>query len=164
VVHLGVDGELAGREPVDHGELPQRPGAIERLLVEHGDQRLELGHRAGRRHGRAANVMVEIDVLVLDPERAIEVERHAHDPGVQERHERQAPGDRRLVLRKEVAAVALRQVDQAQATDVRRRLRRLAVQKDRVLIGQLLQHAGPPPLDPVEECAIGLASGPGPRV
>lgn len=49
VVHLRVDGALAGLESLDHVQQPQRARAIESLAVQSRDRRFELRVRAWRR-------------------------------------------------------------------------------------------------------------------
>ena len=41
--------------------------------------------RGGRRD--PADVVVEVEVRILDPDRVVEAERHLHDPAAERRHE-----------------------------------------------------------------------------
>ena len=53
--------------PLDQVDLPQRPLPVERAGDQPGDQLAQLGHRARPRQRRAAHVVAEVEVLVVDP-------------------------------------------------------------------------------------------------
>ncbi len=70
VVGLGEQGEALARESLDQPQLPQRLGAVELLGEDapgHPPQLL-LGTRARER--RMADVVLEVEAGVVDPERA----------------------------------------------------------------------------------------------
>src|SRR5204863_8931374 len=69
VVDLREEGDATALEPVDEVELPQRPAAVERAGEDASDGAGELAVVAGRRDGAVADVEVEVEVGVLDPER-----------------------------------------------------------------------------------------------
>ena len=81
VVHLLHERRLATAQPLDDGELPQRAGAVER--VDHGQRRQveQLAQAPGLGQGDPANVVVDLEVRVVDPERRREVGRgRLHTP------------------------------------------------------------------------------------
>ena len=75
-MHLGVDRRLAGLQPLDDVELPQRAAAVEQARMQAADQLLQLLEGAGLGQHDAADVVVEIDVVVVDPDRVRQLERH----------------------------------------------------------------------------------------
>jgi hypothetical protein len=143
VVDLGVDRDLPVLQSVDHVELPQRPAAIEEIRMQAADQLLELRDRAGRREREAPDVVVEVDVVVVDEQRMVDVERHRHELFREQRSEVHALRDVRLVVFVEAARVAGRELDEREAGDVHRGLGRLHVQKARVDATQLFHSATP---------------------
>ena len=80
VVHLLDEGGSPTPQPLDDGELPQRPDPIERVGRDDGreiEQRPLVG-RFGK--GEASDVAIDVEVGVVDPGRRREVARHAaHD-------------------------------------------------------------------------------------
>ena len=75
VVQLGHERHVAVLEALDDGELPQRSAAVERDAGDVADELTQLAEGAGRGRGDAADVAVEVEVLVLDPHRVVEPER-----------------------------------------------------------------------------------------
>jgi hypothetical protein len=59
---------------------------------EFGRELRELTFVAGRRHRNVAEVVVEVEVRVLDPERVVEAERHGDEPAPERRDKVQAFG------------------------------------------------------------------------
>ena len=70
MVDLGDDGELALFEALDDPQLPQRLGAIELLGDDPAGERLQLVVVAGSRKAGVANVKVEVEGVVVDPDRS----------------------------------------------------------------------------------------------
>ena len=66
-------------EALEHVELPERLRAVERSRQDTADRPLQLWAAAGRRDRRPPEVEVEVEALVVDPERTGEVERHRQD-------------------------------------------------------------------------------------
>jgi hypothetical protein len=87
VVHLGDHADVAVGEPLDHVELPQRPRPVEGGGGDLGRQLGELAHAAGARGTDAADVEVEVEVGVLDPDGVTQPERHLDDPAAERRDE-----------------------------------------------------------------------------
>ena len=87
VVHLRDQRDLAGREPLDEPQLPQRPAAVEQLGADLADQRAERVQVARRRQRDAVQVRVEVDVGVVDPVRVVHVQRHLHEPPLERRQQ-----------------------------------------------------------------------------
>jgi hypothetical protein len=98
-----------------------------------GGKGLELldGARLGQHH--VAHVVVEVDVVVVDPDRVGEVERHQRElPGEHRRHVH-ALGDVRLDrLVVALAGVAGGRLEQVEAADVHRHLGAFHVQEGAV--------------------------------
>jgi len=92
-----------------------------------------------------AHVVVDVDVLVLDPEGVVEVERQRHELAMQQRVQVQAARHVALVVLVEVAFTARRHLDQAHAAHVQWRLRGLEVEESCVLLGELREHDGSDP-------------------
>jgi hypothetical protein len=143
VVRLGVVGDLAVLEAVDDVHLPQRAAAVEQRGVQPRDQRVELLHRPGAAQGRAAHVVVEIDIVVLDPHRIGQLEGHLRELAVEQAAQVHALADQRLHVLVVVALVAFRQLEQHEAADVHRRLRRFEMQEGRVHAAQMIHRLSP---------------------
>ncbi len=83
VVQLGQQREAVLRqveqavEPLDDVELPQRPVEVERAGVDARRLDAELAPVARLRQGDVADVVLEVEVLVLHPVRIVEPERDA---------------------------------------------------------------------------------------
>ena len=70
VVGLGDEGEALAGQPLDHPQLPERLRAVE-LLGEHPRRHVaQLLLRARRGQRRVADVVLEVEGRVVDPERA----------------------------------------------------------------------------------------------
>ena len=67
-------------EAVDHHEHPQRPGAVEGVLVEAGRQLVELADRAGRGQAEVADVVVEVELGIGRPQRRRQPPQTGHHP------------------------------------------------------------------------------------
>ena len=75
VVHLGeLSDQAALVDALDHVQLPQRPGPVERAGDDAADRLGQLLRGAGRWHGVMADVEVDVEVGILDPVRQIETE------------------------------------------------------------------------------------------
>ena len=81
---------------MDDVELPERPRTIERASEDAGDLLGELLLAAGGRQRQLAHVVAEIEVLVVDPVRVIEPERHRREAPAERRQQVQALGDELL--------------------------------------------------------------------
>src|SRR5215218_125413 len=84
---------MAGLEPLDDVELPQRALAIER--AGHDARALvgELRVGARSRQGQLAHVVVEVELRIVGPVGVVEPERHLDEPPAQRRQERHAVAD-----------------------------------------------------------------------
>ncbi len=80
VVHLGDDADVAVGQALDHVELPQRAVRSSGVLAICAGQLGQLLVAAGGGDADAADVVVEVEVGVLDPDRVVEPERHLHHP------------------------------------------------------------------------------------
>jgi hypothetical protein len=144
VVRLGVEGDLAVVQPLDDDHLPQRSAAVEQRGVQARDELLELVHRAGLAQRDVTDVVVEVDVVVLDPDRVGELERHRRELAREQPREMEALREHPLHRLVVVALVALRQLEQHQAADVHRGLGGFEVQERCVHAAQVLDHRGSP--------------------
>ena len=80
VMDLRIENALAVRQTRDDVELPERPAAIERIGVQPGDHFLELLFGARRGQGRFAQVIVEVELLLVDPTGMVEVVERRCEP------------------------------------------------------------------------------------
>ena len=87
VMHLDVDREATTLEPLDHVVLPERPGAIEQDHVQSRNQRLELLSRSRLWQRDVAEVIVEVEIVVVNPDRMIELNRRQRELALKERNE-----------------------------------------------------------------------------
>ena len=92
VMHLRDQGPAALGESFGHPVLPQRVIAVEPLRHHPGHQIGELLVPAGRRQSGAPDVVPDIEVRVLHPDRPSEAERHRAQLVAVARDPRQAPG------------------------------------------------------------------------
>src|SRR4029453_17935339 len=76
VVHLGDDGDVTVLETLDDPQLPQRAAPIEWTPGDLGRQLGELVEAPRRGYRGPPAVIVEIEVGVLDPARAVDAEGH----------------------------------------------------------------------------------------
>ena len=84
-MHLGHEGDAATLQALDGVELPEWPAAVERDAGDVADELGQLAQRAGRRHGDPLEVVSQLEVRVLDPERVSEPERHLAQPAAEGR-------------------------------------------------------------------------------
>ena len=145
VMHFRDDRVAAFRQAVDvvetfdHGEFPQWFREIQRPRMQPRRLNAQLSPVTRLRQPNVANVKFEIEILVFDPVRVVEAERHVDEllaerpravqtlfDVAQDRLESlHAAGQRRLVV-------------DLNAADVHRRARRFEIQKRRVHCGELL--------------------------
>jgi hypothetical protein len=132
MVHLGIEADLVVLHALEHIELPQRARAVQELGVHPSNDALERGAVARRRKAGAEDMTVDVELIVLDPGRMVDVERRLFQPRFQDRRDVQPRGDHRLEVFEEVAVVILRQAEDRHAADMHRHLRRFQIQKRRV--------------------------------
>jgi len=103
VVDLGDDADATVLEALDDPHLPQRAIAVELAA---GDLPGELTQLAAPARGRGADapqVVVEVEVLVLDPHRVVEAEGDLGEAAVEQRRHVQPGADELLDLVERVA-------------------------------------------------------------
>ena len=99
VVDLGEDREAVRRkveeciETLDEVQLPERAREVERSRVDARCLDAELAPVAGLRQRDVAHVVLEVEALVLDPVRVVELERHPQQLLAEDRREVQAALD-----------------------------------------------------------------------
>ena len=76
VVHLGEDRDLARLEALDDHELPERSRPVQRDPRHVTAQVGQLAVAAGRRQRHPVHVAVDVEVVVGDPHRVVDAERH----------------------------------------------------------------------------------------
>src|SRR5260221_4313964 len=129
VMSLGIKGDQSAFQAIDDVHLPQRTTAVEQRGVQARDELFELGHGAWPAQSDGANVIVEVDVVVLDPDRLSQLERHLRQLAVQKRRQVEALAKQRFDGLVVIARVTLRQLKEHEAADMHRRLRRFEVQE-----------------------------------
>src|SRR5208337_4406713 len=142
VMHLGVDGEAAVLEPLDEVVFPQRATAVERNGVQLRDQGPQLGHAAGLRQRMAADVPVEVELVVDDPDGVAEPERGRLEAAAIGRQDIE-PRPRMLAKALEQILLAAGRLEGRHAPDMHRRLRRLQIEEGCVEHGKAF-HGGLP--------------------
>ena len=93
VVHLGQRRDPAALDALDDPQFPQRPGAVQLVGHQPAHQLLELAAAARSGNADAADVEVDVEVLVLDEPRPVQSEGRAGDPPPQLRQLRQPLDD-----------------------------------------------------------------------
>ena len=129
MVDLRVEADLVVLHALEHIELPQRTRAVEKLGMHPADGALEDGAAVRRRQAGAEDVAVDVELIVLDPARVIDVQRRLRQPRLQDRRDVQAAGDHRLEVFEEVALIAVLQPEDRHAADMHRHLRRLEIEE-----------------------------------
>ena len=131
MVHLQEHGGAPFREALEDVELPQRLGGVERAREHASDGTLELEPPARGRDRGPPQVKIEVESIVVDPQRTREPERHAHHSLTQPRGEMQPRlHDALHVVVGEGAVVA--RIEDRDAGDVHVHGGRLQVQEARV--------------------------------
>ena len=102
------------------------------------DQLLKLRHRAGAAQRNAAHMIVEIDVIVLDPYRFGEFEGHLRQFAAKYGSQMQALAKHGLHFFVVVALISLGELEHHQAADMHRRLRRFEMQERGVHATELI--------------------------
>jgi hypothetical protein len=93
VVRLEDQREAALLEALDEPALPQRLRAVELLRVDPRGEPVELLLGAGRRQRAVTDVVLEVEVVVVDPQRPSGLERRVREPLPIARHEVQTRAD-----------------------------------------------------------------------
>ena len=99
VVDLGDERPAAVAQAFDHPHLPQRTLPVERLGHESSHEVPQVIGRAGRGQGRVADVVVEPEVRIVDPDGPPEGGRDETDPLAVAGDERQLAAEQRHDLR-----------------------------------------------------------------
>ena len=89
---LGDEREAVVREPLDHPHLPQRLRGVELLRQDAAAQSLQLPLLAGLRQGGVADVVEEVEAVVVDPHRVMQSQRHGQVALAQLRRQREPAG------------------------------------------------------------------------
>ena len=140
VVHLGDERPAAAAQVLDHPDLPQRLRAVELLRHDPPHEVAELLVAAGLGQARVPQVVAEVEVGVVDPDRRAERERQEADRLPVARDARQVRPHHphhRVVGRR-------RPFQDGHRTDVHMADRVLEVQEGSVLGAEAL-HRTPPP-------------------
>src|SRR4029077_19655618 len=107
VMDLRVENALAVFEASDDVELPKRTATIERVGVQAADPLLELRLGAGRGQCRLAQMVVEVEVVGVDPAGMIEVVERRCQPFGEDRDGVQAAFEEAAEVPVETALEAL---------------------------------------------------------
>ncbi len=143
VVHLGEDRDLARLEALDHHELPQRTRPVQRDAGHVAAQVGQLALTAGRGQRHPVHVPVDVEVVVVDPDRVVDAERHLLELAVEHRHAVDPPLELVLELAEVVAARDRRGVEHDHAADVQQLRRALQVEEARVESTEAVHGANP---------------------
>ena len=130
MVHLGHQRRALPFEPLDHVHLPQWAIGVELAAHHAGDERIELGLAARRGQARPAEMVVELEVRIVDPNGMMQSEGNPDGPlphrGDQVEPLLNDPADLRVAGgRREERPGAFGRVQHERHTDVHRRGRRL---------------------------------------
>ena len=87
-MHLGDDPDLPVLETFDNVELPKRPAPIERARCDVSHEIGQLNRPTGCGDARAAHVVIEVELGILDQRRVLESEGDLHHPHAERRHQR----------------------------------------------------------------------------
>jgi hypothetical protein len=128
VVRLGQQREAPVGEPLDEPQLPQRLRAVELLGEDARQEVVQLLVAAGARQRRVADVVLEVEVGVVGPQRAAAGCGREDEPLPVARNEVQAHPDRV----EELLVGRRRPLDAHERADVHVRARALLVQERRV--------------------------------
>ena len=79
VVRLGQHRPAAVLEALDHPDLPERLGAVELLRHDPADELAQLALATGGGQRRVAQVVLNVEMRVVDPDRAPQLERDEAD-------------------------------------------------------------------------------------
>jgi hypothetical protein len=93
VVELGEHGAPATIEPVDDHEMPQRAGAVERVLHEAGGEVVQLAECARGGQRDMAEVVVEVELRIGCPTRGRQPPDAGHHPLPESRYLGDRVGD-----------------------------------------------------------------------
>lgn len=128
VVHLDVNREAAALQTLDHIILPKRSAAIEQDHVQSGHQGLKLLARSRLWQGDVAEMIFEIEIVVMSPDRMVELDRRQGQLALEEGNEVK-PALEMVAKRRENVSICGRRIENCQAGNMHRRFRCFAVQK-----------------------------------
>ncbi len=129
-------------EALDDVQLPQRPVEVERARVDARGLNAELAPVARLRQRDVAHVILEVEVLVLDPVRLVEPERHGAQLLPEHRRAVQpALHEREDAFEREPAAGRGRRVVDRDEADVRIGVGALGGEEERIVLAELTHGA-----------------------
>ena len=76
VMNLAIDSRLPAFEPFEHVGFPERPAAVEKRGVQTAAILLKLFQGAGLGKHDTADMIFEVDVVIVDPDRVRHFEWH----------------------------------------------------------------------------------------
>ena len=85
MVRLLDQPDVAASETLDEPQLPQRTRAVEHAGLDPGTQRQQLIARPRVGERGQSNVVRDVEVIVVDPDRTALAERHVHQPAAEPR-------------------------------------------------------------------------------
>ena len=146
MVHLGHERDVPPGQSFDQPHLPERAVAVELVAVDVGGELGQFVHPAGRGERGSAQVVVDVEVRVVDPDRMTEAEGDLDQPAVEHRGEGDALGDQRAQPAEGVPAPDRGGVEDRGHRHVHVQRWRLHVQEAGVEPGQsLCRHVAPWP-------------------
>ena len=106
-MHFRVNRRLVARQLGEHVNLPQRPRAIERLGVHPAADALQRLAIAGRWDRRLIDVTKDVEILIFDPTRTVDVERRLRELVLQALREMEALREQLDHVPEEIALVTV---------------------------------------------------------
>ena len=136
MMHPGIQPHFVVLHAFENVEFPKWAGSVQQLGVHPADRSLQ--HRAivRRRKTGAEDMAIDVELIVLDPARMIDVQRRFRQPRFKDWREMQTLGDRPLEILEEVAFVAVSRSEDRHAADMHRRLGRFEIKERCVHRGQ----------------------------
>ena len=132
MVHLGIEAQAAVGQAFDDVELPQRAAAVEPAGMQSCCKRFQLRHAAGLGQHEVPDVIVQVDVVVSNPDRVGQFERHQCKLAREHRGEVHAARDMRLDGLEPRPLAARGGLEQRQAAHVHGHFRAFQVQEGAV--------------------------------
>jgi len=137
------DDHLSAPQALDDGDLPERPAVVERPGEDPHHLGTELGGVSWGPQEHPTDVLPEVEVTVVDPNRVVEVERDPFDFLAVARHQVQALGDGLLDADRAVAAGETRtRLEDVDGADVEWCVGPLGVQEPSVARGKRFEEGG----------------------
>ena len=138
-MHLDDQGDLSVFEALDHPHFPERTVAVQLSTDDVGHEIPELAHAARRGEGGAAEVIVDVEFGVVDPDRMAETQRYLDQTALEDGHLGNPVDDELANPAIRITTGHGRRIENAHHGHVHVQRRRLHVQETGVEPGQSLR-------------------------